>query len=844
MSIEQQILKYLQQDGAELLKPRALARRLGESKKDRQRIEEAVESLIAAGQLQQTPQGHVLVSGTTTRKKGQLVGTIRRTFSGAWFTPQLPGGEASDRSQDLFIYPEDLADAHDRDTVLVHLKRSAHPGARRTGRVDEVLNRATHTFVGTYSEDHSQGRVIVDGGAFTEPVIVGDPGAKGARPGDKVVIEMVRFPSATRPGEAVLTRVLGPGGDPGVDELTIIHELALPEAFPEDVLEEARLAADRFDPLDHGNRLDLTHEPIVTIDPVDARDFDDAISLRRTEDGHWHLGVHIADVGHFVPVGSRLDEEARRRGTSVYLPGRVLPMIPETISNSLASLQQGQPRFTKTVLIEFSAEGVPLHTEFHNSVIKVTQRFAYEQVMPILRDPQKHRDLARPAVRQLLKRMHELAMILRKRRFDHGAIELYLPEVKIELGAGGEVTGVREVVNDESHQIIEEFMLAANIAVATALQDREVRFLRRVHARPDPVKLQTFANFVSSLGFHPVQEPQRERSKKEHSRSHRSRSEKHRHGADRTEAHPFWSREALQRIVADVKGQPLEQAVNYALLRSMKQAQYTGEPVGHYALAAEHYCHFTSPIRRYPDLTVHRLFEQVIAAESSGSTESASSRGPLTVGKNASRRRSSKHSADGSHPVAGLGEEEARQLGEQCSTLERRAERAERELIRIKLLRLLSQKMDQDFPALITGVERAGLFCRGVSFPVDGFLPLASLAPGETIDFDRATYTMTARRSGRVYRMGDSLLLRIAKIDPEQRSLTWQLAQPTSSALPGSRVKKEAHGHRSRSEHSPAHRNHPDAPATGGPHPASGSSHGRTKKARPAKQARKRFRDQ
>ena len=250
-------------------------------------------------------------------------------------------------------------------------------GSGRNGAVERVLTRHTQTFVGTYLVEDGQGFVQVDGAAFPEPIAVGDPGAKGAEPGDKVVIEMVRFPTMQREGEAVLTKLLGARGAPSVDMQAIIHEFGLPDEFPADVLDAASQQALAFDETNLAGRTDFTAQTIITIDPVDARDFDDAISLTKSQDGHWHLGVHIADVAHFVPLGSVLDREASKRGTSVYLPGRVLPMLPETISNSLASLQQGHVRYTKSVIIEFSGDGIPLHTEFHNSAIKVTQRFAY-----------------------------------------------------------------------------------------------------------------------------------------------------------------------------------------------------------------------------------------------------------------------------------------------------------------------------------------------------------------------------------------------------------------------------------------------------------------------------------
>jgi len=521
---------------------------------------------------------------------------------------------------------------------------------------------------------------------------------------------MIRFPSHSQSGEAVLTKILGARGEPGVDLQAIIHEFGLPDEFPEEVLAEARDQAAAFDEADLGDRLDLTGETIVTIDPVDARDFDDAISLQKIEKGHWLLGVHIADVAHFVRDGSKLDDEAKKRGTSVYLPGRVIPMLPETISNALASLQQGKVRFTKTVFIEFTPEGVPVRTEFHRSAIKVTRRFAYEQVLPVIQNPDEFRGKVSEKVRQLLHDMHALAMTLRQRRFKQGALELYLPEVKVELDKDGRVSGAKEVEHDASHQIIEEFMLAANCAIATEIRERNITYLRRVHGSPDPVKLQTFAHFVESLGL----------TLSNHS-----------------------SRFELQDLLDRVKGQSFEQAVNFSLLRSMKQAEYSPSNDGHFALAVDNYCHFTSPIRRYPDLTVHRIVDQLIA-------------GKKKVG------------LDG---MATL------RLATHCSMTERRAAQAERDLTRVKLLSFIAGRLDEVFDAVITGVVKAGIYCRCSQYPVDGFIHVSALSDREYLDFDRTTMTITGRTTGFQYRMGDKLQVRVATIDPDERVLNWELVK-------------------------------------------------------------------
>lgn len=716
MSYKEQILEHLANPEYRPSKPSSVAKQMKVKKRDLPKFREAVEGLITDGRVTENQKGRLRLREAA----GEIAGIFKRISTGGGFV--VPHGTVPGfRGGDIFVSPEDVRDAHTGDEVLVRLSRRRRSGNRRCGQIVSIIERATNIFVGTYFEEGDEGYVRVDGNTFTEPIYVGDPGAKGALPDDKVVIEMLRFPSHARPGEAVLTKVLGPRGESGVDTQLIIHEYGLPQEFSEEAMEDAHRAADHFDETQIGNRLDLTKEVIITIDPADARDFDDAISLKRTRDGHWHLGVHIADVAHFVEENSLLDAEAQHRGTSVYLPRHVIPMLPEIISNGLASLQQGKVRFTKSVLIEFNADGIPVHTEFANSAIKVNRRFAYEEVMPVIKDPERHVGKISAKVRQLLERMHELAMMLRKRRFASGALELHLPEVKIDFNKEGEITGAHEAEHDESHQIIEEFMLAANIAVAVKLTDMGLPFLRRVHGEPDYLKLKGFAEFAKALGY-PLEK--------------------------------FQSRTDLQAVINQVKGQPAEHAINYALLRSMKQAEYSEAEVGHYALAEENYCHFTSPIRRYPDLTVHRLINEILTAK----------------GKPRSPDRS-----------------EVAKLGKHCSNTERRAAAAERELTKIKLLTYMAERVGDEMDAVITGVERFGIFCQGVEIPVEGLIHIAALDPNEYFDHDRTTFSLIGRRTGKTYRLGDRVRVQVAHVDVDRRELDFRLVVTISKK----RSKKE-----------------------------------------------------
>jgi ribonuclease R len=744
LELAQAILNLVNRPGYRPVKPRVIAERLQLPKDRKPDVKRAVRQLVHRGQLAYT--GNRLVQqaagwqGSTSDPchrpaAGRLVGVFQRTSKGFGFVRPRPllGSGAREvpvgtEVQDVYIPSERTGDAATGDVVVVQLTGRRAGGHRPKvdrgprGEIVEVLQRQTHQFVGTYFEASGSGYVQVDGTLFAQPIHVGDPGAKNARPDDKVVFEMVRFPSPIHEGEGVITEVLGPRGRPGVDTLSVIREFDLPEQFAHDALEEARRQADAFDESIPKGRLDLTGETVVTIDPADARDFDDAISLEQLEGGGWRLGVHIADVAHFVRPKTALDREAHSRGTSVYLPDRVIPMLPEVISNSLASLQPRKVRYTRSAIIEFTPDGQRVATELHAAAIKSNRRFSYEQVDQCLADPDAWRKKLGAKVHGLLCRMHQLAMILRRRRFARGALDLNMPEVKIELDKQGRVCGAHTVEHTESHQIIEECMLAANEAVAELLQKRELGFLRRVHLPPVPQKLKALTQFVAELGL---------------------------------KVGSLENRFELQKLLRQVVGRPEQHAVHFAALRSLQRAVYSPEEEGHYALASDCYCHFTSPIRRYPDLTVHRLIGTML-----------SGRKPR------------------------LSREELVVLGQHCSEREQRAESAERELTTLKLLHYLSGRIGQQMDAVVTGVESYGLFVEGLELPAEGLIRVDSLLD-DYYRFDRTTHTLAGYRRGNAYRLGDLLRVAVARVDLERRELDFRLVQ--RKKRPGTEAKL---GHR------------------------------------------------
>ncbi len=736
---EDAILRHVNDPKYRPVKPTVMAKSLGLEGDDIQRFKRVVKQLIKTGKIAYGPSHLVFTASsvagvsdpggpawerpaTENLATKSIVGTFRRAEGGFGFVRPEGTPAGSGRDADVFVPANATGDAANGDIVRLRLSGRVGRLGKSEGRIIDIVERATNRFVGTYAVTAGMGVVQIDGKIFSSPVFVGDPGAKGAQPDDKVVIEMVRFPSHIRDGEGVILEILGKRGEPGVDTLSIIREFNLPGEFAEATLADARDQAALFDETNLKNRTDVTSETIITIDPVTARDFDDAISLVQQDNGHWLLGVHIADVSHFVRTKSPLDQEAKDRATSVYLPDRVIPMIPEIISNNLASLQPDKVRYAITAKIEFSPEGQRIGTDVFKSAIKSCRRFTYEEVDQFLADRPGWKAKLTPAVHGLLGRMHELAMMLRERRMKRGSLELNMPELEIDLDKQGNVSGAHLEINTESHQIIEEFMLAANEAVAEMLFDKGLLFLRRVHGSPEPRKLKALTDFVTELGF-------------------------------KTDS--LESRFALQDLLNNVKGDSREHAVNYSVLRSMQRAVYSPEEEGHYALASKCYCHFTSPIRRYPDLTIHRLIEQV------------------TRGKT---------------PDQHLGE--LLTLGDHCSEREQRATEAERELNKVKLLLYLQDKVGLEMDGIITGVENFGLFVMGTQLPAEGFVHITSLSD-DYYKFDKAGHVIRGFRSGNAYRLGDGVRVAVAAVDVERRELDLRLLEKVGGAKAGRQPKRK-----------------------------------------------------
>ncbi len=715
----ERILSYVGKPGYRPQEERLLARSMGIARGEYGEFRQAVKELMAGGRIVLGSSSAIMLPGAT----GEVVGTYRGHPRGFGFVvPSSPTVHG-----DLYIPEGESLDAITGDTVRAKVIRR---GKRRGemlhhGRIIEVLERGASRFVGELRREQGRWHVWPDGNALRVPIFVDDVGAKGAKAGDQVVVEIITYPAAGRRAQGVIVERLGQRGDPGVDIRSIIRQHHIPEDFPADVVAEARRVSRAFD-LDEAlrRREDLRNEIIITIDPNDARDFDDAISLKRMAHGEWELGVHIADVSAFVREGSALDGEARLRGNSVYLPQYVVPMLPEVLSNGLCSLQQDQPRLTKSAFIRYDKDGEVIGSRFAAAVICSTARLTYDQATLILGGKTGGFD---KRVVELLQQMEKLARIIQKRRLAEGMIVLDLPEIELEYDDEGRVVDAHPADTSFSHTLIEMFMVEANEAVARLLDRLGAPFLRRIHPDPASESSENISRFVRAFG-HKIKGP--------------------------------LDRQGMLSLLASVRGRPEAFAVNMAVLRSMEQAVYSPRSVGHFALASRHYCHFTSPIRRYPDLTVHRLLERYLD-------------GRLDKGV---------------HPsAAGIPSfENLVQLGDHCSFTERRAADAEREARTVKVLELLSNHVNETFDGVVTGVTNVGVFVRSIRYGVEGLIRFADL-PDDWWDIDARTGSAVGQRTGRRISLGDLVTARIVNVNIPARQLDLALV-----GQPGVATKKKA----------------------------------------------------
>lgn len=613
---------------------------------------------------------------------------------------------------DIFIPPSEMKNAMHGDTVLVRVHADSS-GARREGTIVRILERGVTEVVGTYTESKYFGFVIPDDKKIVNDIFIPKHAANGAVEGHKVVVRLTSYPQGRMSAEGEVIKILGHKNDPGVDILSIIHKYGLPLQFPEEVIEHANRISDTITEKDLQGRRDLRDEMIVTIDGEDAKDLDDAVTVTKLENGNYKLGVHIADVSYYVEEGSPIDREAYERGTSVYLVDRVIPMIPHRLSNGICSLNPKVDRLTLSCEMEINERGEVVSYEIFPSVIRTTERMTYSDVNKILVDKDEElRKKYEPLV-PMFELMAELAEILRNKRMKRGAIDFDFKEAKVLVDENGKPYDVVLRERSVAERLIEEFMLVANETVAEHFHWLNVPFIYRVHEDPKPEKLQRFLEFITNFGYVVK--------------------------GTGNQIHP----RALQEILEAVRGEPEEMVISTVMLRSMKQARYDAESLGHYGLSTDFYTHFTSPIRRYPDLIVHRLIRTYL------------------INGQMDEKTQQKWA------------EKLPDIAEHASNMERRAVEAERETDDLKKTEFMEDKIGMEFDGIISSVTNFGLF---VELPntIEGLVHVSYLTD-DYYRYDERHYAMVGERTGKVYRIGDEITVRVINVNKDERIVDFEI---------------------------------------------------------------------
>ncbi|MGI8820904.1 MAG: ribonuclease R [Chthoniobacterales bacterium] len=721
--LQQQILRILGAPKYRPLDKLELGKLLGRKSGERMDLNQTLKELEHSGEIARIRKNRYVLPS----EADLVTGTLHVHQAGYAFL----SNEDKPDEQDLFIPAEATGTALHGDRVVARITRDekyerARGGSSRPeGRIIRILKRAHDTIVGTLQHSKNFFYVVPDDPRMVHNVYVQVPPPtplpRTPARGDKVVVRLETWESRHVNPEGEIVENLGPGSAPGVDMLSIIRKFHLPTEFPAEVTREAEQIPETVDPRLIEGREDLREQFIVTIDPDDAKDFDDAIQVERLPGGGWSLGVHIADVAAYVAPGSALDREALKRGNSVYLPDRVIPMLPERLSNGFCSLRPNVDRLTHSVFIQFGRDARPRNARFARTVIRSARRLSYKEAYALLQaaphDP-------------LSERLHvawELAALLRRRRFEQGSLDLDFPEVKVRLDGDGKPIALERIENDESHQLIEEFMLAANEAVARELKNRLIPTVYRVHEKPEPDRLAEYRELVLSYNH---------------------------------KAGDLTQRAELQKLLASFRGKPEEQALKVGLLKSLKRARYAIQPLGHYGLSKNNYTHFTSPIRRYADLVVHRAL-------------------------------ASREHPRGTRIEAGT----VASIAEHISTTERTAAEAEIEAVKLKKLEFFQRQLDakdpQVFRAAVLEVRNFGLLVELPDVILTGMIHISSLTD-DFYTYNAPQRQLIGRQSRRRFSVGDELRVYVARVDVFKRQVDFAIV--AENRTPPSRARAPRRG--------------------------------------------------
>ena len=682
------------------MKAKEIAMLLQIPKENREELNDVLDALVREGKI----------SVSTKEKYGKLennavTGTFESTQKGFGFV-SVEGEE-----QDIYINEKDTLDAMYGDRVAVIITTPAVSGRRREGKVIKILEHAVTEVVGTFEKNEKFGFVVCDNQKIGEDIFIPKDKSMGAVSGHKVVVKITKYPQGNKSAEGVVTEILGHVNDPGVDILSIIRAYNIPMEFPKDVMKSLETQPDEVLESDKEGRLDIRSWQTVTIDGEDAKDLDDAITLSK-EGEDYLLGVHIADVSHYVKEHSPLDKEALNRGTSVYLVDRVIPMLPHKLSNGICSLNQGCDRLALSCIMRINAKGEIIDHQILETVINVDRRMTYTSVKKILADEDKDEIEEYKELVPMFKLMQELSSIIRTKRYKRGSIDFDFPESKIILDKEGHPIDIKPYERNVATKIIEDFMLAANETVAEDMYWKELPFVYRTHDKPDPEKIIRLGTFINNFGYDIK--------------------------IGRDEIHP----KELQKLLDNITGSEEENMISRLTLRSMKRAQYTTECTGHFGLAARYYCHFTSPIRRYPDLQIHRIIKESL-------------KGRL----NAKRL---------SHYDAILSD-----VAHHSSTTERRADEAERETEKLKKVEYMEDRIGEEFDGVVSGITAFGIY---VELPntVEGLVHINSFKD-DYYEFFENTYELIGERSHNKYVLGQKVKVRLTATDKLLKTIDFEI---------------------------------------------------------------------
>ena len=690
------------------MKEKELAIMLQVAPEERANLKKALEELLAEDKIQISKRGKYSIfdAKTANAKTERIIGTFISNQRGFGFV------EVDGREEDLFIPEDKVNGAYHLDIVEVALLRKP-AGKRQEAEVIKIIERGTNTIVGTFQKNRTFGFVIPDNQKLAEDIFIPIESSKGAADGHKVVVELTDYGSEHKKPEGKVVEILGHINDPGVDIMSIVKGFDLPVEYPEKVMNQVERIGDEISEADQAGRSDYRDVVMVTIDGEDAKDLDDAVSLT-VKDGVYYLGVHIADVSNYVQECSALDREALNRGTSVYLVDRVIPMLPHKLSNGICSLNAGVDRLALSCLMTINDKGEVIDHSIEETVICVNERMTYTSVKKILEDKDEAERERYKELVPMFEQMEELAAILRKKRRKRGSIDFDFPESKILLDKEGHPVEIKPYDRNTATKIIEDFMLIANETVAQHFYWLEMPFVYRTHDFPDPEKIQKLASFIYNFGYHMK--------------------------VNKEEVHP----KEIQKLLSKVEGSNEEALISRLALRSMKQAKYTVDCTGHFGLACDYYCHFTSPIRRYPDLQIHRIIKDWI-------------RGRM-------KSKKIEHY-----------EEILTQVAAQSSKLERRAEEAERETNKLKKVEFMERHIGEVFNGVVSGVTQWGIY---VELPntVEGMVHVSKL-PGDYFLYDEQAYEMVGRDTGIKYKLGQTVQVQVENTDRFLRTIDFVIAE-------------------------------------------------------------------